>query len=247
MLHTPNARYVLAAARASVDRTPLDGEEVTEDVDVLESPSRTIATHTFLRWIYQGELYLAERAKGQYLTGLTETYQGPYPAFAQDEMVRPLLNRVERQDDSGAWRRCLYRSASEHRRMEASSREATETVPAYTYDGGLFVVYPNTGGPATIRIAYIGYPSRLTATDIPDAPWVEPGGDTLSIDPVLLPCLSLYVTAKAQRALGRVTMHAWFMQLMEQWLRPLARDFRIGTPDAVRSMAGLDREVNVEY
>jgi hypothetical protein len=215
-------------------------------VDVVNSPSRTVSLEALLRWIYQGELFLAENVKGQYLTQLSAEHVGPFDNLDLSGVLRPLFGRVERRDpETLTYYRCIYRTMSEHRRLEASGRGATTEAPAYTYDGGALRIYP--GGEQFVRIAYVQYPGRIAPSDVPDAPWIESGTDTLSIDPVLLPCLCLYVTAKAQRSLGRVMLHAWYTSLMQQWLRPLSRDFRIGTQNSIPPMRGFDREVNTEH
>lgn len=244
MYANPNARLLFQLARASVGRAPRDSETVASDTDVVESPTRTLSDESLLRHINVAQRDAAETVKAMYLPALVSAYSGALSGLSQPDMARPLRGRVERQDSDGNWQVCARRTAAEHTALEAGGRVATEESPAYVYDGGTLEVYP--GSDPTVRLDYVAYPGEITLSDVPSDTWHISGGDSLSVGAALTPALAMYVTAKAQRSIGRPGMHEAYMGLYERLRRPYLRTTQIGYSEGEARRRFSELEVNTE-
>jgi hypothetical protein len=240
----PNARLVFEVVRTNIDRIPLAGEPTERDEDVLEGPSRTVSDETLLPFLNDAQRIIAEEVKGMYLQGLIDLYSGALDSFDQTGMVRPLRGRVER-DDSGTWRECRRRETGEHNYLQGSGRKATPERPVYTFDTGELKVFP--GPNPTVRVDYVSEPDEITLGGVPNDPFFERGSDELEVGSDLTGPVIMYVTAKAQRTIGRMGLHDVYMSLFERLLRPFRRTWRIGRREKYEQQVRVDEpEVNTE-
>lgn len=244
---TLNARWVLRFARTNIGRVPTRSGATGTDTDVLEGEARTISDARMLRWVYQAEQAIAREAKGMYLKPLIGTHDGVLSAVPNGSILRPLDGWVFRSD-GGTYHRCRFRTASEHTYMESAGRAATATNPAYTFNSGELEVYPQGSDP-TILVFYVGYPARLTPSDLPSSPYYKSvSTDALTVPTLFAGPVGAFVTAKASRALENPGAQTVWSQLAGRFMDPFRRSFRVGRPAEYQADGGRidDREVNVE-
>lgn len=182
-----NAERYVNRVRRYVDQVPFRDENVAEESDVTESVSTALSDSFILDAIDSAVQTIVSRSKAAHVYDAIQTdTDTTTPTKA---VVRLLYGSAKRNGN-----RAVFRTVDRARRLEDTGRAGSDSEPAFTYENGEIIFYPEpdyAGGDST-EIRYVGRPSSITSLS-----------DTMPLDERFEAAIVYYAAAECFQRLRR--------------------------------------------